>query len=278
MACSGGSGGNPPGGGGGNSATGSGGQLGGSGGAGTSTSSPPETGIPSGTGGTTSPIVVPCTSDATTSDFQSPASGTFSGSDVDGYICKGGAFAYMERTQASSYVGSQLLVIIDSALTGTSTSYLQFNRPADATGGGFSIMAGVGSAVPGTYRSNGTSCGSLAFCIYLPLPPDVQCPDDAGVCSSPYCSMQGPISALRCQPQAPEACYVAKAADSCLPDSQSPVGSWTLTLTEVTPYAMDAGSTSMSYYVVHGRFTATMVEDQGTADAGTITADLAIDF
>ena len=236
-------------------------------------------GTSNGTGGSVGATTVPCISDATASAYQTSGSGTFSGADLDGYICTGGAIAYMERTQASSYVGSQLLVIIDTALTGTPANRLQFDKPANATGGMLTIMAGVGSATPGTYSSsNGSSCGSLAFCTYLPLPAGVQCPDDAGACNSRYYAMLGPIMGPTCQPVTPEVCYEAKAASSCLPGSQSPLGSWTLTLTSVTPYVSDAGSSGMSYYVVHGSFVATMVEDQSAADAGVVTAQLSIGF
>ena len=224
-------------------------------------------------------ISVPCTAVATALDYSTPASGAFSGVDINGYICTGGAIAFMERTQASSYVGSQLLVMIETALTGTPSSFLQFTTPAGATGGALDIMAGVGSAKPGVYSSSdGTSCGGLAFCAYLPLPPSVKCPDDSGGCPSPYCAMQGPISGLSCMPVTPETCYVAKAADSCVPDAQTPTGSWTLNLTSVTPYPTDAASGGMSFYVVHGTFVATMVEDQATVDAATVTANLAISF
>ena len=114
-----------------------------------------------GTGGGASTTIIPCAADAGAVAYQSPASGTFTGVDLDGFICTGGAIAFMERTQASSYVGSQLLVMIDTALTGVPASYLQITNPPNATGGMLTIMAGVGSASPGTYStSNGTSCAS----------------------------------------------------------------------------------------------------------------------
>jgi len=47
-----------------------------------------------------------------------------------------------------------------------------------------------------------------------------------------------------------------------LPDAETALGSWTMTLTSVTPHVSDVGSGSMNYYAVHGSFEATMVEDQ----------------
>jgi hypothetical protein len=247
------------------------GNLGGSGGSGTSQSTPNNAG--------TDPVGDVCVTDGGLAAYQSPASGSFSGSDLDGVICTGGAFAYLERTQASSYVGSQLLVIIGSSWSGNPANNLQFKNPANATGAMLTIMAGVSSASPGTYVSSlGQSCGGLAFCVYLPLPASVQCPDDAGACAAPYCAMQGPIMGPTCEPVTPEVCYVAQAASSCLPGSQTPLGSWTLTLTSVEPYSSDAGSAGMSYYVVHGSLTAAMVEDPSAPDAGLATASLTIGF
>ena len=224
-----------------------------------------------------SPVSVPCPADPPAHDYQNPAGGVFSGSDLKGYVCTGGAVAFMERTQASSYVGSQLLVLIET--TGASSNGLQFTMPSDATDGNLIVMAGVGAAAPGVYRSaDGTSCGSLAFCLDLPLPPSVKCPDATGACPSPDCAMQGPLLGPTCMPVPHEVCYLAKAAASCLPAVQTPTGGWTLHLTSVTPYATDADTGGMSFYAIHGSFAATMVEDQATAGAAAVTADLAISF
>ena len=219
-----------------------------------------------------------CATNSCLADYQSFASGSFVGSDLDGVICSGGAFAYLERTQASTYVGSQLLVIIDSSL-GNPADNFRFKTPANATGGMLTIMAGVSSTSPGTYvSSQGQSCGGLAFCVYLPLPASVRCPDATGACPSPYCAMLGPMMGLTCQPVPPEVCYEAQAASDCLPGSQTPMGSWTLTLTSVTPYSTDAGSTGTSDYIVHGTLTATMIEDQSAVDAGVVSASLSLSF
>lgn len=282
---------NPSIGSGGNTSSAMGGVYSGPGGSGTSQPKPNDAGIgtdggsPLGTGGITStdagtnPAGSICVTDGGLSAYQSSASGSLSSTNLDAVICTGGAFAYMERTQASSYVGSQLLVIIDSSLYGNSANNFQFKTPADATGADLSILAGVNAAIPGTYASSkGQSCGSLVFCMYLPLPAAVHCPDDAGVCDSQYCSMQGSVMNPQCGPVTPEVCYQAQGTSNCLPGSETPIGSWTLTLTSVTPYVSDAGSGSMSYYVVHGTLTATMIEVQSAADAGVVTADLAMSF
>lgn len=254
-----------------------GGQSASAGGATSGTSQPVETGGSNGTGGSTP--LVPCSVDASATTYHSLASGTFAGADLNGFVCTGGADVYLEKTQASSYVGSQYLVVMNSSVSSASGSSFSFVMPADATGADLTIMAGVGSPTPGTYSiDNATSCGDLAFCVYLPLPATVHCPDDAGVCDSRYCAMQGPVSGPTCQPVTPETCYTAQGTSSCLPGAESQVGSWTLTLASVTPYVSDAGSSGMSYYIVHGSFTATMVEDSASPDAGVVTANLSLYF
>jgi hypothetical protein len=90
--------------------------------------------------------------------------------------------------------------------------------------------------------------------------------------------MLGPIMGPTCMPVPHEVCYLARAAASCLPDAQTPMGGWTLNLTSVTPYATDADTGGMSFYAIHGIFAATMVEDQATAGGATVTADLAVSF
>ncbi len=81
-----------------------------------------------------------------------------------------------------------------------------------------------------------------------------------------------------CQPLTPEICYQAIGASSCLLGWQGPIGMWTLTLTSVAPHASDAGASDIAHYIVHGSFVATMIEEQTTADAGAVTADLSIKF
>jgi hypothetical protein len=249
-----------------------GGTDGTSGGAGTSTTM-------SSAGGAPTTIDVPCVGYDAANPYDSLGRGRFTGADLDGYICADAALVHLERTQASSYVGSQLLVIIYAGASGSTSSNFAFARPSDATGGMLTVMAGIGAAAPGTYgTSDGTSCGSLAFGIYEPISPTVTCPDASGACNLPYCAMQGPMLGPSCRPLTPEIGYVAKAASSCLPDSQSPVGSWTLTLTSVTPYEGDMGSSGMTMYDVHGAFVAQIVKDDTATSTSPVTAELTVVF
>ena len=51
-------------------------------------------------------------------------------------------------------------------------------------------------------------------------------------------------------------------------NSQTPSGSWQLSLTSVTPAQTDSG---LTYYTPHGTFTATMVAADGSADTATLS-------
>ncbi|MGH7293707.1 MAG: hypothetical protein ACRELB_02185, partial [Polyangiaceae bacterium] len=75
-----------------------------------------------------------------------------------------------------------------------------------------------------------------------------------------------------CTPQAPSVSFTAKAAGDCLGDTQVVGGSWSLSLTSVTP-ASGSGSGG-KYYTPHGSFTATLAGADGAAG----TATLAITF
>ena len=143
-------------------------------------------------------------------------------------ICFGGAFAYLERTQASSYVGSELLVIIDSSFGNTANNF-QFKTPSNAAGGMLTIMAGVSWASP-LYVRQFPRAVLRQYCVLRVLAVarvGSRCPDATGACPSPYCAMQGPVIGPTCQPVTPEVCYEAQAASDCLPGSQISDGSWT---------------------------------------------------
>jgi len=201
-----------------------------------------------------------------------PAFGTFMGPALSGDICAAGAFAYLERSTGSLTTPSQLLLIIDSALSGNPSGFFQFTTPANAVGADLTILAGVSQATPGTYPSSG-ACGGVAFCVYLPVPP-VDCGDASAPTNCPAgCDPVGPVSGPTCMPTQPEDCYVAQGASDCVYGTQTPEGSWSLTLTSVVPHHGADGGLD-SDYVVHGTFATTMIGD----DAGLGTANLSVNF
>jgi hypothetical protein len=202
-----------------------------------------------------------------------PAYGSFTGPELRGDVCAGGAFALLEHASGSSSVPGQLLFILDTALSGAPASFMRFAVPADATEGELTIFAGVSAAAPGVYPSS-SGCGQVALCVYLPIPASVDC-GDAGAPTScpPGCSLEGAIDDLTCMPTTPENCYTANGSGDCVGGAQTPQGASTLTLTSVVPFDGADGGPG-SDFVVHGTFTTTMVGD----DAGLGTATMTLDF
>jgi hypothetical protein len=202
-----------------------------------------------------------------------PAFGSFSGPELSGAICSGGAFAFLEHTSGSLSTPSQLILIIDPALSGNPADFIHFATPVDATGGELTILAGVSAATPGTYPSSG-ACGGVALCVYLPVPTSVDCGDAGAPTSCPEgCSLQGPGTGPTCMPDTPENCYSAQGSSDCVYGTQTPNGSWTLTLTSVVPYGGGDGGPG-DYFVVHGTLTSIMVGD----DASLGSANLSVGF
>jgi hypothetical protein len=116
-----------------------------------------------------------------------------------------------------------------------------FQSPAGATDGALALMVSVGTDTPAVYTSaEAQSCGFVAFTYTLPPAPDVT--------------------------------YQASATSDCF-DSTTVAGSWTVTLTSVTPYGGGAGAPG-SYYIAHGSLSATL---QG-ANGGGGTVALSLSF
>lgn len=76
-----------------------------------------------------------------------------------------------------------------------------------------------------------------------------------------------------CQPVTPELCYSADGAMTCTGETPSPQGSWSLTLTSVTPCSDNPNpSINITDYVVHGSFTANLVGyNTDATDTATLT-------
>jgi hypothetical protein len=194
---------------------------------------------------------------------------------VNADICLEGASAYLEWTQGSQASPAQILAMINTNPWVESSSGVRFSSPANATGAELIGMVGVGAASPGTYAGGtaGNACGSLTFCTYLPVPASVDCDGGTPSACPAGCALEGPIMGPSCTPVTPEECYSAGGVSGCASDAQTPEGSWTLTLTSVTPYNGATGPGA--YYVIHGTFSANMI---GGDDAGTGSETLTLSF
>jgi hypothetical protein len=182
--------------------------------------------------------------------YETVANGTIVGSGVSASYC--GAFAYLYASPYTTPPNDILLFL--NSIDGN----VQVDSPNDAIEPLLSGMMQVGAAAPSVYTSE-ASCGFLSFTYWLPAPANVDCGDASGPscptgCSS-VCSSQG---CLPCEPILPEVDYGAWGVSDCLQSGQlATTGSWTITLTSVTPYAGPANNNG-PHYVVHGTIAATL--------------------
>jgi hypothetical protein len=217
---------------------------------------------------------VSCNLSETPHTYSSPASGNLTGPNIDVTFNSVDANAYLEHSPGSYAVAAGYWVSISASTPANSATSTNFRQPVDATGGLLTVFVEVNSATPGTYSSTGLShCSGVAYCAQLPIPSSVNCANltDAGCPAG--CSMQGPIMGPSCQPVTPELCYSADGAMGCAGETSTPQGSWSLTLTSVTPCSDNPNpSMNITDYVVHGSFTATLVGDSTDAtDTATLT-------
>jgi hypothetical protein len=219
-----------------------------------------------------------CTDDTEAEPIGVAATGTFSGDGVSGAICDRGAFAYVQSTPADDGGAPMIELLIETTVKGSPAAALRFSTPGNVVAGDISVDIGLPAASTGTYAQAAT-CGSAVIAAMLPPPDASICATDAGPDSfdcPPGCQSVGGLSDHTCTPFAPELDFVALAADDCRGDSTTPIGSWTLTLTSVTPYPADAGAYGVVYYAVHGTLTATLADEQG--DGGTSGVGLSLTF
>ena len=79
-----------------------------------------------------------------------------------------------------------------------------------------------------------------------------------------------------CLPTTPEIAATAYGPSDCLGTAQAPQGSWTVTLTSVTPYADPIEPNRLHRWTVHGSFSGTLYG--GPADAGQSAVALSLQF
>lgn len=209
-----------------------------------------------------------CSTDGGLQPDDSVVSGGIDGPEIDGVVCAGGAFAYLERT-----VYGKFLMLIENSTMGDPSRRFQFQRPANVTSGELFLLTDIDAPTPGTYTSAQT-CGSVTMCMNLPIPP-VDCGGRVNASCPPGCGLSGPISGPTCVPLAPYICYVAYAASDCLGYPQTVQGDWTLTLTSVDPYD-DSSPPGNHSYVVHGALSANLIG--GAMTGGDEPATLSLAF
>jgi hypothetical protein len=186
-----------------------------------------------------------------------PAQGSVAGTGVAGQLCSNGVSAVLESTEGAEMPPNPFVFALQTAadVPGTNDFYVTYDDPPNAYGGDALIIVGLPSASAGTYESSSGTCGKLQVCVLLPVA-GATCADDG------TCAPDG----------SPSYCYEGLGPTAC-DDSrtvQTPEGSWSLTLTSVSPTVVN-GVTTLNQ-TVHGHFSATLVRSAPGQGSATITA------
>jgi hypothetical protein len=210
--------------------------------------------------------------------YDTPASGTIEGPGLSGEFCNAGA-----------------TVVTRSYLESPDMTYVQifvraftFEAPQVVQNAELDITLQIPSASPGTYmKSSATPCSTAELSYSLPSPAGLDCTVDAGAGQCPPgCAMGGcPVSGCGmqppCAPNPPSFGYTAAGGPGeCLETTSNDTGSWTVTLTSVTPFDGDAGGTSnaVAYFTAHGTIRAQLLGGGSAPDAGSETATVSVRF
>ena len=206
-----------------------------------------------------------CSANAPVMPPDSPVHGTFTGSNVDVLVCDGGVTTYLRGT-SSSFSTSPYLQWFQDNLAAYYFGGFSIRQPQNVDSVDFSALLGVSSTTPGTYTS-AQACGGVVLCVNSSIPVGLDCSTDAGFDCPPGCALMGPSFDLTCMPVRPSTCYVAQGSSDCVADTQTPMGSWQLTLTSISLFS------NQPWYVTHGSLTATMVSDQDATDTFSLSLD-----
>jgi hypothetical protein len=204
-----------------------------------------------------------CSANAPVTPPDSPVYGTFAGPNVDVLVCDGGVFSYLFVPTGST---SPYIELFHEDLAAAHSARFSIRQPQNVASVDFSALLGVSSTTPGTYTSVQT-CGSIVLCLNFPIPAGLDCSTDAGLDCPPGCTLEGPFSGPTCVPVQPSTCYVAQGSSDCVSGTQTPMGSWQLTLNSIILFSKATG------YVTHGSLTATMVGDQDATDAFSLSLE-----
>ncbi|MGO8995670.1 MAG: hypothetical protein ACLQVI_20355 [Polyangiaceae bacterium] len=217
--------------------------------------------------GTTGSPCAALPEDAGFPSYEIPASGTVGGSGVSAVFCNVGI-----EMQETSGPDSPALLYLDTSSPETSSSV---TLPAGAVQGTLAGSIQVGLPTPGVYpSSSSSSCGTLTFSYGEPTVPGVDCTTDGSFTCPTGCTLVFvcPTSSPCCVPLATTYVYQAASAATCNGGgAQTPMGSWTVTLTSVSD---EDGGEGSPVYLPHGKLEATLLGTTGT----TATVDLALTF
>ena len=197
---------------------------------------------------------------------ETPADGTLDGAAVGATLCNASAQIYVSPYTTPP---NRILLMLNSSSPATTA---QFTSPTGASDPLLTGFVAISAAAPGVYSSSDAqSCGGLVVSYSLPLPPGVDCDGGNPPQCPQYCaSACSGFGCTPCAPSPPEDGYEAHVASDCLGSTQTVTGSWSVTLTSVTPSSGVAGRPG-TYYTPHGTFVAQVSDENGGTDTATLT-------
>jgi hypothetical protein len=191
-----------------------------------------------------------------------PAGGTVTGDGVSAVACNGGTYAQIESAGARADTVPYFFSLTYASGSSTTLTDFAFESPAGAMHGEVDVFVGLPAAAPGTYTSPaGQDCGFGNFTYYLPPPAGVDCSAGTDVSCPQGCGRVCPASGcagIPCVAMAPSVSYLIQGSTNCMAGTQTVMGSWTLTLTSVTPVTPTTPD-RLSYFSPHGTLEATAV-------------------
>ncbi len=173
----------------------------------------------------------------------------------------------MEATSGGTVTTPYIFVLNYAVGAAGSGLDFSFQTPADATNAEMVTFFGLSSPSPGEYDGPASGeCGSMDVTYFLPSPASLDC--DAGAppnCPAGCATACSGFGCAPCTPQPPSVTFSAHGSADCVGNTETPSGSWKLSLTSVTP--TDASTEpSVPYYEPRGTFTANLEGgDAGTA-------------
>jgi hypothetical protein len=193
--------------------------------------------------------------------FSTPVSGSVKGANVSAVSCRGGVSAWIEPS-VSTNAAPFTFFLNGSPGDGTASHPpdFVFQYPLGADGSPLATL-GLASPTPGDYSSPaGAECGSVSFIYNTPLSLTVDCDAGSTLNCPAGCTNACGTTCSACEPEATTTIYQAFGSSDCS-RTQTPGGSWKLSLTSVVPD--DAGTGN---FMVHGTLNATLLGPGDTAE------------
>lgn len=194
-----------------------------------------------------------------------PVRGTVRGPKVEADVCDNGVGTHFldSALPAPNY---EQIFYTDTGFDKSLAYGFLIHAPANARSATLTGWAGAQVAEVGTYDST-ANCGTFDFEVTLPIPAGVRCPTPYFPCD-PGC--QGVGEMMICTPAPARLYYVGRSSLACASAPVPAQGSWTLTLTSVSPRP---AAQNYWRHETHGNLKATLVNRDDPSDSVVLNLD-----